>query len=93
MFLRLHLHRCPRLPWFVRKKRARVVSEKLEKVKGLVGAAVSSFGHLGRVIELRRGTEEASVVAQRVLLLVRNLVYKINTGTSSYALHSETLSR
>ena len=50
-----------------------VVSVKLEKGIDLAGAAVSSVGHLERVIELRMGTEEASVVVQRVLLFVRIL--------------------
>jgi hypothetical protein len=49
------------------KKKVRDFSEKPERVKGLVGAVVSSFGHWGRAIGLRMGTEEASVVAQRAL--------------------------
>jgi hypothetical protein len=51
-------------------KKVRVVSVKLERVKDLVGAAVSFSGHLERVIGLRMGIEEASVVERRVLLLV-----------------------
>jgi hypothetical protein len=57
------------------KMREQGVFSKSGRAKDLFGAVEFPFGHLGRAIELRMETEEASVVAQTVLWPVSKLEY------------------